>query len=59
MTADSVPAGPDVEPYLETLREYADAGVDTLFVAQMGPDQKGFFDFWTREVAPRWSDSRG
>jgi len=59
MTADSVPAGPDAEPYLETLREYADAGVDTLFVAQMGPDQKGFFDFWTREVAPRWNDTTG
>jgi G6PDH family F420-dependent oxidoreductase len=54
-TATSVPAGPDPEPYLKTLGEYADAGVDTLFVAQMGPDQKGFFDFWTREVAPRWT----
>jgi G6PDH family F420-dependent oxidoreductase len=55
-TADSVPAGPDPAPYLKTLAEYADAGVDTLFVAQMGPDQKGFFDFWTREVAPRWAE---
>ena len=58
-TAGSVPAGPDPEPYLKTLREYADAGVDTLFVAQMGREQKGFFDFWTREVAPRWQQSRG
>jgi G6PDH family F420-dependent oxidoreductase len=56
MTAESVPAGPDPEPYLKTLREYAEAGVDTLFVSQMGPDQQGFFDFWTREVLPRRAD---
>jgi len=55
-TAQAVPAGPDPAPYLKTLAEYADAGVDTLFVAQMGPDQKGFFDFWAREVAPRWAE---
>jgi Uma2 family endonuclease len=34
------------------LRKYADAGIDTLFVSQMGPDQSGFFDFWTKEIAP-------
>ena len=56
MTAESVPAGPDPEPYLKTIREYAEAGVDTLFVSQMGPDQQGFFDFWTREVLPRRPD---
>jgi G6PDH family F420-dependent oxidoreductase len=54
-TAESVPAGPDPEPYLKTLAEYAEAGVDTLYVAQMGPEQQGFFDFWTSEVAPRWA----
>jgi G6PDH family F420-dependent oxidoreductase len=54
-TAESVPAGPDPEPYLTTLSEYAEAGVDTLYIAQMGPEQQGFFDFWTSEVAPRWS----
>ena len=53
--AESVPTGPDPAPYLETLNEYADAGVDTLFVAQMGSDQQGFFDFWTEQVAPQWT----
>jgi G6PDH family F420-dependent oxidoreductase len=57
-TAEATPAGPDPEPYLETIAEYAEAGVDTLYVSQMGPQQKGFFDFWTSEVAPRWA-SRG
>jgi G6PDH family F420-dependent oxidoreductase len=55
MTSSSVPAGPDPEPYLETIREYADAGVDTLFVSQMGPEQRGFFDFWRREITPKLS----
>lgn len=54
-TAESVPTGPDVDAYLTTLQEFADAGMDTLYVAQIGPDQQGFFDFWTDRIAPRWT----
>jgi G6PDH family F420-dependent oxidoreductase len=51
-TAEATPTGPDPKPYLEMIDKYAAAGMDTLFVSQMGPDQAGFFDFWTKEVAP-------
>ena len=52
MTAEAIPTGPDPKPYLEMIEKYAAAGIDTLFVSQMGPDQAGFFDFWTKEIAP-------
>jgi G6PDH family F420-dependent oxidoreductase len=58
-TAASTACGPDVEPYLKVLQSYADAGFDTLHVSQIGPDQEGFFRFWTEEVSPRWRERAG
>lgn len=48
----SVPCGPDVEPILDSVREYVDAGYDHLYFHQVGPDQDGFFAFWERELGP-------
>jgi G6PDH family F420-dependent oxidoreductase len=47
-----MPCGPDVGPILESVKEYADAGYDHVYFHQIGPDQAGFFDFWTRELQP-------
>ena len=47
--------GPDIEQHVESLRRYADAGVDELFVQQIGPEQDAFFDAWAREVLPRFA----
>jgi G6PDH family F420-dependent oxidoreductase len=52
MVAGSIPCGPDPEPYVESLREYADAGYDEVFVHDIGPDQEGFLRFFTAEVLP-------
>src|SRR4051794_28917694 len=49
-----VPMGPDLEQHAAALQEYADAGVDELFVQQIGPDQDAFFDEWARELLPRF-----
>jgi G6PDH family F420-dependent oxidoreductase len=47
----SVPCGPDiVEPLLQTVAEYRDAGYDHLYFHQIGPDQAGFFRFWDDEL---------
>jgi G6PDH family F420-dependent oxidoreductase len=46
------PHGPDVEPYVEMVRAYADAGYDELYLTQVGPDQEGFFRFLERELLP-------
>lgn len=48
-----IPLGPDLDMHVERLREYADAGVDELYVGQIGPDQDAFFGAWAEHVLPR------
>jgi G6PDH family F420-dependent oxidoreductase len=50
----SMPHGPDLEEHFEGLKAFADAGVDELYVQQIGPDQDAFFDTWAREILPRF-----
>jgi G6PDH family F420-dependent oxidoreductase len=45
--------GPDPEPYLESVRQYVEAGFTEIYVQQIGKDQEGFLRFWADEVAPR------
>ncbi len=49
------PMGPDLEQHVASLQQYADAGVDELFVQQIGPDQEAFFTTWAEAVLPRFS----
>lgn len=58
-TAGSTPCGPDLEPVLELVRSYEDAGYDHLYFHQVGPDQEGFLRFWDDELAPTLRDRRG
>jgi G6PDH family F420-dependent oxidoreductase len=51
----SPPMGPDLDAHAATLQEYADAGVDELFVQQIGPEQDAFFTTWAKEILPRFS----
>ncbi len=53
---DSMPLGPDLERHYEGLKEFADAGVDELYVQQIGPDQDAFFDEWAQDILPRFHD---
>ncbi|HEX4818937.1 MAG TPA: TIGR03557 family F420-dependent LLM class oxidoreductase [Acidimicrobiales bacterium] len=55
----SVPCGPDVDPVLESVREFVDAGYDHLYFHQIGPDQRGFFEFWTRSLQPALRNTEG
>jgi G6PDH family F420-dependent oxidoreductase len=45
--------GPDPEPYVESVRQYAEAGFTEIYVQQIGKDQEGFLRFWVDEVQPR------
>jgi G6PDH family F420-dependent oxidoreductase len=56
--AESVICGPDPEPYVESLREFVEAGYDHVYFHQVGPDQAGFFEFATKELLPRLEDVR-
>jgi G6PDH family F420-dependent oxidoreductase len=55
MIAESLPCGPDLDKHVAALQEYADAGVDELFVQQVGAGHDAFFDAYKREVLPRFS----
>ena len=48
--AESMPHGPDVAAYVASIRDYLDAGIDHVYLHQVGPDQDGFFRFWQDEL---------
>jgi len=50
--AKHMPCGPDVEPIVNAVQEYIDAGFDRVFLNQIGPKQKEFFHFFDHELAP-------
>jgi G6PDH family F420-dependent oxidoreductase len=52
MMADSLPHGPDPEPYIARFREFSEAGFEAVHVQQIGPDQEAFFSFFTKEILP-------
>ncbi|MET7934385.1 TIGR03557 family F420-dependent LLM class oxidoreductase [Streptomyces sp. NPDC005322] len=51
--ARRVVCGPDADAHVRALTAYADAGFDTVYVNQIGPDQRGFFDFYRSKVLPQ------
>lgn len=52
--AESVTCGADPDAHAAQVRRYVDAGVDEIYVQQIGPDVAGFFDAWSREVLPQF-----
>jgi coenzyme F420-dependent glucose-6-phosphate dehydrogenase len=50
---DTVPVGPDPERHLDAIRAYLEAGIDHVYVHQVGPDQEGFFRFYEQQVLPK------
>ncbi|MFF6992916.1 TIGR03557 family F420-dependent LLM class oxidoreductase [Streptomyces sp. NPDC010273] len=52
----SLACGDDPDAHVEAVKEYVDAGFDTVYVNQIGPDQQGFFDFYRTKVLPRLGD---
>lgn len=50
--AEKMPCGPDVEPIVEAVREYVEAGFDRIYLGQVGPEQEGFFRFFDTELRP-------
>ncbi len=44
--------GPNVDKHLAKIQEYADAGIDHIYIHQIGPDQAGFFEFYEKKIMP-------
>src|SRR4051794_13567168 len=58
VTAEQIvtPMGPDIDQHIQSLREYQQAGVDELFVQQIGPAKDGFFAEWAPRVLEAFAD---
>jgi G6PDH family F420-dependent oxidoreductase len=54
MLAEAVPCGPDLDRHAQALQEYAEAGVDELYVHQIGGGHGSFFDVYARQILPRF-----
>ena len=52
MLAEATPVGPDLQRYVESVREFVEAGVENVYIHQVGPDQEGFFRFFRDELLP-------
>lgn len=55
--ADSIPCGPDPAPIVDKIGEMLDAGVDHVYLHQIGSDQEGFCQFWQDELRPQLADA--
>lgn len=53
MIAEHVVCGDDAGDHVEAVAAYAAAGFDEVYVNQIGPDQRQFFDFYRTQVLPR------
>jgi G6PDH family F420-dependent oxidoreductase len=53
MIERGIPCGPDPQPHIKTIQNYLEAGYDEIYINQIGPDQDGFFDFYSTHVLPR------
>jgi G6PDH family F420-dependent oxidoreductase len=53
--AEAIACGPDADDHIAAIQAYVDAGYDEVYVAQIGPDQEGFVDFYAREVLPHFA----
>lgn len=52
--AKEISCGPDPEKHLRAIRKYLEAGIPKVYIHQIGPDQEGFFNFYQREILPRF-----
>jgi G6PDH family F420-dependent oxidoreductase len=52
MTREATTCGPDVDAHVEAFGPYADAGFDEVYVSNMGPHHRQFFDLYRDEVLP-------
>jgi G6PDH family F420-dependent oxidoreductase len=55
LIADAVACGPDLDAHVAQLQTYADAGVDEVYVQQIGADHPAFFDAYREHVLPRFA----
>jgi G6PDH family F420-dependent oxidoreductase len=53
---EQTPCGPDIDRHLESIQEFADAGVDELYVQQIGGNHDEFFRAYSKEILPKFNE---
>ena len=53
--AEKVVCGPDPRAHLQAIEKFVEAGFTHVYVHQIGPDQKGFFEFYQESVIGQWT----
>jgi G6PDH family F420-dependent oxidoreductase len=54
MVTEAIPCGPALEPHLEKIREYEDAGFDELYIQQVGSGHERLFELYAEHVLPQF-----
>jgi hypothetical protein len=49
---EHMPCGPDVGAIVDAVQEFVDAGFDRVYLNQVGPDQRAFFEMYETELHP-------
>jgi G6PDH family F420-dependent oxidoreductase len=52
VVAQDISCGPSAEQHLQAINQYIEAGYDHIILAQIGPEQDEFIDFFERALAP-------
>ncbi|MEU0795804.1 TIGR03557 family F420-dependent LLM class oxidoreductase [Amycolatopsis sp. NPDC005961] len=52
--AEAIVCGDDPKAHVDRVRQYVEAGVDEVYVQQIGPDHDAFFRGWQEHVLPEF-----
>jgi hypothetical protein len=52
--ASSVVCGPDPDLHLQEIARFVGAGFNEIYIHQIGPDQRGFLDFYRDRILPEF-----
>jgi len=52
--ATSILCGPDLKSHIDRLQKHLDAGIDDVYIHQVGPDQEGFSRFYQQHILPHF-----
>ena len=56
MVSRNVVCGDDIDQHVAALSAFTEAGFDRVYVNQIGPDQRGVFDFYRTKVLPQLAE---
>ncbi len=52
--AETVTCGNDPQKHLDAIQKFIDAGIENVYVHQIGPDQDGFIEFYQKHIIPEF-----